>query len=188
MIEYVVTGMVLREPLTGYDIKKEIESGIGNFYKSSYGNLYPALKRLTDKGYLALTEQTHVERLKKYYMATELGKAAFLEWLATPLDLNATSLTVSMLTKIFFFGELPEDTRNRQLQEYESYAERVLNEYNKMQEQFKELVDNGNAKYYFELSTLFYGLQSTQGMINWLKYIREQKPLSEFRGNYNVPI
>ena len=36
MIDYIVLGMVQDEALTGYDVKKWIESGIGNFYKASY--------------------------------------------------------------------------------------------------------------------------------------------------------
>ena len=50
MLESIILGMVSDNDFTGYDIKKLIENGIGVFYKASYGSLYPALKRLTDKG------------------------------------------------------------------------------------------------------------------------------------------
>lgn len=49
MLEFIALGMVLEGDLTGYDIKKAIENGIGVFYKASFGSLYPALKRLTEK-------------------------------------------------------------------------------------------------------------------------------------------
>ena len=64
MFDYITLGMVLREELTGYDIKKKIESGIGNLYKASHGSLYPALNKLTDKGYLVMTEQMQGNRKK----------------------------------------------------------------------------------------------------------------------------
>ena len=175
MLEYVVMGMVLHKPLTGYDIKKEIEAGIGNFFKSSYGNLYPALKKLTKKGFLTLTEQTQVDRLKKYYMVTEIGKMAFLEWLTSPLDKG--SITVSLLTKIFFFGELSEDIRTQELQKYEMNVQQALQQLQEMEQQFS--VPDMDARYYFEMSTLYYGIMSMQGIIRWLKHIREQKPLCE---------
>jgi len=175
MIEYVVMGMALHKPLTGYDIKKEIETGIGNFYKSSYGNLYPALKKLTDKGYLTLTEQTHTDRLKKYYMATKCGKAAFLEWMVSPLDKN--SLTVSMLTRVFFFNELTVDLRVKLLQEYELHIQQIIDEYKKMAEQLS--VSNEDVTDYHSSSTLYYGLQTAQGMIRWLQHVKNEKPLSE---------
>jgi len=47
--DYVVIGMVLHVPLTGYDNKKLIEKGTGNFVKASHGSLYPALKKLAIK-------------------------------------------------------------------------------------------------------------------------------------------
>jgi len=176
MIDYIILGMVLHKPLTGYDIKKEIETGIGNFYKASYGSLYPALKKLTDKGCLILSEQRQVERLKKYYMATGLGKTAFMEWLCSPIDINAG--TASMLAKIFFFGELPRDIRSERLQECECEIQKVLAKHKKIEEQFADSIEND--KDYFELSTLYFGLQTAQGLIRWLKHIKEQKPFSTF--------
>ena len=176
MIEHVVTGMVLHESLTGYEIKKEIEIGIGNFYKSSNGNLYPTLKKLTEKGHLILTEQTQVSRLKKYYRATELGKAAFFEWLQAPLDANP--VTPVILTKVFFFGVLEEDKRRKLLQAYELYIQKNLDRHKEMEAQL--LATNMDKTYYYGVSTLYYCLQNIQGMLRWLKYIEEQKPLSEF--------
>ena len=175
MIEYVAMGMVLHKPLTGYDIKKEIEAGIGSFSKSSYGNLYPALKKLTDKGFLALTEQTQVDRLKKYYMTTELGKKEFLEWLTSPLA--SGSVTASLLTRIYFFGELSEDTRTQELQKYELHIQQILQQLREMEKQFS--MPDLDARDYFEISTLCYGIMSMQNMIQWLRHIEKQKPLSK---------
>ena len=44
MLDYILMGMVLETELTGYDIKKEVESSIGNFYKVSMGVCTPHLK------------------------------------------------------------------------------------------------------------------------------------------------
>ena len=176
MLEYIAIGMVLHEPLTGYDIKKEIETGVGNFYKASHGSLYPALKRLTDKGFLSMTEQMQGNRLKKYYEATESGKDEFLKWLSSPVDLSSGS--DSLLARIYFFGELPEDIRNRQLQEYEFYHNQTLR---RLQEMEKNLSASfADKKYYYEMSTIYLGLQHLQDSIRWFRHIGEMKPLSEF--------
>jgi len=174
MLEYIAMGMVLHEPLTGYDIKKEIEAGIGNFYKASHGSLYPALKKLTNKGHLTMTEQPYGNRLKKYYEATELGKAAFLEWLSSPFDPNSSS--DSLLARIYFFSELSEGTRKQLLQEYELYHQQALRRFQAME---KHLVATDNVDY-FEISTLYLGLQHLQDSVRWFQHISEQKPLSEF--------
>jgi len=175
MLDYIALGMVLDEALTGYDIKKEIEAGVGNFYTASYGSLYPALKKLTDKGYLRMTEQSHGHKLKKYYEATKLGKSAFLEWLSSPFD--PSSRSDSLLARIYFFGELPGDVRNQHLLDYESYHRQVLRKLEAMEKHFSASADESD---YFELSTLYLGLQHLQDSIRWFGHIREQKPLCEF--------
>jgi len=174
MLDYIAMGMVLGEARTGYDIKKEIETGIGFYYKASYGSLYPALKKLTDKEYLTMTEESHGDRVKKYYRATELGKKAFLEWLAAPFDSNFSS--GSLLARIYFFDQLPADIRKQQLQEYERHNQQILR---KLQAVEKGCSDQERANY-FTMSTLYYGIHFVQSNIRWFQYIQEEKPLSEF--------
>lgn len=48
MFEFIALGILMDAPLTGYDFKKAMESGIGTFYKASYSSLYPLLKKLTE--------------------------------------------------------------------------------------------------------------------------------------------
>lgn len=176
MFEYIAIGMVLHEELTGYDIKKNIEAGIGNFYKASHGSLYPALKKLTDKGYLIMTEQMQGKRLKKYYRATELGKTAFLEWLSSPYDINIGDEV--HLAQIYFLGELPKEIRIKRLQEHEFYLQQMLRQLQVIEKQFD--TEDLNDRDYFERSTFYFSYQLLQNTIRWLGYIREQKPLSEF--------
>ena len=179
MIEHIITGMVLHRPLTGYDIKKEIAIGIGHFYQSSNGNLYPSLKKLTDSGHLVLTEQTQVARLKKYYMATEAGKAAFFAWLTAPFEIGWKAPTI--LSKVYFFGELPPDVRRQKLQEYEMYMQKMIDGYREMERtNLAEFIDNGNIVDYYGVSTLYYGLQNVSGMLRWLRHIEAEKPLGVF--------
>ena len=175
MLDYIALGMVLDEALTGYDIKKEIEAGVGNFYTASYGSLYPALKKLSDKGYVAMFERPHGNRLKKYYEATETGREAFLEWLSSPFDPRSSS--DSLLARIYFFGVLSTDVRERQLQEYETHYQQIQR---KLQAMERQLSITAADDEYFEMSTLYLGLQHLGDSIRWLRYIREQRPLSEF--------
>jgi len=175
MLDYITMGMVIHEPLTGYDIKREIETGIGNFYTASYGNLYPALKRLTARGCLTMTEEIHGKRVKKYYKITQRGKEEFLEWLSKPLAPNAGSN--ALLAKIYFFGELPADIRKQRLVEYELHHQQALRQLEAMERRFTAPDADGG---YFELSTLYLGLQHLQDTIRWFQHIEAGKPLSTF--------
>lgn len=173
MLELVIVGMVLDKPITGYDIKKHIENGIGVFYKASFGSLYPALKKLSEKGHLAMREESQGNRHKKYYIATEQGKLAFFNWLSSPINFNDG--TDNHLVKVYFFDKLPNDIRNRQLKEYEISNTNYLR---KLQELEKHFSENENCVY-FKLSTLYYGICIVQQNINWCRHLQENKPLTE---------
>ncbi len=161
--------------LTGYDIKKLIENGIGTFYKASYGSLYPALKRLTEKGYVTTSEKPQGARQKIFYHITDDGKSGFLEWLSAPM--NIFDGTNTNLAKVYFFDKLSAETREHQLLEYEINNINYLHNLKILEKEFSTM-KNSNA-FYYKLSTLYYGICITQKTIEWCRHIREQEPLAE---------
>lgn len=179
MLEYIILGMLLDEVLTGYDIKKFIENGVGTFYKASYGSLYPSLKKMTTKGYLVMFEQPQGGRQKKYYQITKQGKAVFYEWLSKPMNLNEN--TDQHLAKVYFFDKLPTDIRNQQLQEYELNSINYLRKLYELEKKYTAM-DNQDC-FYYKLATLYYGIRITQDNIKWCRHIREQKKLSDLIDN-----
>lgn len=97
LLEYILLGMLMEGTMSGYDLKKTIDSTVGTFYKASYGSLYPALKRLADKGMVTLTE-TDNSKNKKLYTLLPSGRIAFLEWLSGPMQSGRNE----QLIRIFF--------------------------------------------------------------------------------------
>lgn len=176
MLEFIIIGMVLDKPGTGYDIKKHIENGIGVFYKASYGSLYPALKKLYDKGFLTMTEQPAGSRKKKYYMSTEKGKNAFYEWLSSPLDSAGDSNNT--LVKVFFFDRLEQHIREILLKEYELKHLTYLRKLMELEKHFSKM-ENQDC-FYFKLSTLYYGIKIVQDNINWCRHLLKREPLKNF--------
>ena len=55
--KYAILGMLSIEPMSGYDIKKEIEENISNFWTESYGQIYPVLKSLVAEKLVTKTVQ-----------------------------------------------------------------------------------------------------------------------------------
>ncbi|MBP1915903.1 hypothetical protein [Lederbergia galactosidilytica] len=39
MLEFILLGLLLEQPMSGYDFKKTIDYTVGFFYQSSYGSL-----------------------------------------------------------------------------------------------------------------------------------------------------
>ena len=54
-IDMVILGLLSHEDLTGYDIKKRIDSHISFFWKGSFGSIYPALSGLQEQGMIVDT-------------------------------------------------------------------------------------------------------------------------------------
>jgi len=177
MFDFIVLGTALNKPMTGYDIKKEIEHGVGNYYKASYGNLYPTLEKLTAKGYLTMTEQTEGKRVKKYYVATTIGRTSFLEWLALPVDFKIKSLRL-LVAKIWFYGELPEDVRAKRIDELEIFGNQRLQALLELEKEYAE--EEYSDVDYFEMATLYLGIQNVLTSIAWYRHIKERRPLAEF--------
>lgn len=174
MLDFIVLGMVLCDSLTGYDIKKHIEDGIGVFYKASFGSLYPSLKKLTDKGFLAMWESPHGARQKKFYRITSQGEERFFRWLSSPMQvLDGTN---THLAKVYFFDKLSPKLRAQQLLAYETNNIHYLQKLKDLETRFDMEVDQD--AYYYKLSTLYYGICATQEAIRWCRHIRLKKPLS----------
>ncbi len=84
--EQVLLGVIASEPRSGYGLKKMFSSSPASVYQPSPGALYPALRRLEERG-LLLAEK-HVSsgrRALRLYQVTEAGLAAYLKWLRKPV-------------------------------------------------------------------------------------------------------
>lgn len=81
-LKYAILGLLRREAMTGYDISRAFEAGLGNFWHASHSQIYPELKKLTDEGLIVFDTVILGERLeKKLYTITPQGLADFQAWI-----------------------------------------------------------------------------------------------------------
>jgi DNA-binding PadR family transcriptional regulator len=84
--EQVLLGVIASEPRSGYGLKKMFSSSPASVYQPSPGALYPALRRLEERGLLHADKQVSSgRRALRLYQLTDAGLAMFLEWLRTPV-------------------------------------------------------------------------------------------------------
>lgn len=175
MLENMILGIISCQDATGYDIKKVIETKLCLFYKSSFGSLYPALKRLLEKGYVTTYEQAQGARQKIFYRITEAGRDSFMEWLAVPMEISDGGS--KNLVKIYFYDLLSADIRNMLLLRYEQDNMQYLKQLEKLESELSSKVDQ--EKDYYKFSTLYYGIVITKQTIEWCKHIRQGGALQE---------
>jgi DNA-binding PadR family transcriptional regulator len=79
---YLILGLLLEEPLTGYAIKKLTEQRFRFFWNESFGQIYPQLKRLAEEGYVRARRDPAGGRDRIVYALARKGRSALREWLA----------------------------------------------------------------------------------------------------------
>jgi DNA-binding PadR family transcriptional regulator len=102
---YVILGMLSIQPnLSGYEIHKAIEENFGSFWGESYGQIYPALKRLAAEGLIQACKPVSTPKKRRQeYVLTEAGRARLREWLALPFQNDPPRN--EFLLKLFFGRE-----------------------------------------------------------------------------------
>jgi DNA-binding PadR family transcriptional regulator len=53
VLELAILGVLLESPMHGYEVRKRLNSRLGVFQTLSFGTLYPAMKTLVAKGWIA---------------------------------------------------------------------------------------------------------------------------------------
>lgn len=170
-IDCVILGLLSHEELTGYEIKKRIDTTLKYFWNASYGSIYPALNDLVNRGLATKREDTKSNRNKLIYTITETGHDYLKKWLTLPVEKD--ELRYETLLKLFFGNELDEeqaifhiDAFEKRIEEELPYlldAKTILN---------KCLDDDSTHKYY--LLTVEFGIKTYQSYLEWC---REAKKL-----------
>lgn len=168
MLEFIILGTLYTDTLTGYDIRKCIEGGIGMFYRASYGSIYPILSKLLVKGYVVCADEAQGKRVKKKYSITAGGKKEFMKWLNE--DNDSCNFIESIMAKVFFFDKIPRDLAYEKISEYEE----KLQDYQKnlmIKKEKYEKLENKDA-FYFKLSTLYFGICKLQSIMKWCETVK----------------
>ncbi|MGH2905645.1 MAG: PadR family transcriptional regulator [Solirubrobacterales bacterium] len=97
---YVILGFLNRSPASGYDIKQKIDISTRFFFASSYGQIYPELKRLEENGLIAGKAKSQGQRARTEYTITPEGVEQLNEWLASPGD--GVEMRDEGILKLFF--------------------------------------------------------------------------------------
>jgi PadR family transcriptional regulator AphA len=88
--EHILLGMICVAPSSGYDLKRIFGATPMGVYQPSSGALYPALRRLEQRGLVRAQNSSgpadKAARHRRVYEPTEAGRAAHASWLDTPVE------------------------------------------------------------------------------------------------------
>ena len=80
-LDHILLGL-LREPATGYDLGNAFSENVRHFWSAELSQIYPALKRLEQRGMLiSRVEPSPKGPKRRVYTLTDEGRAELLGWL-----------------------------------------------------------------------------------------------------------
>ncbi|MBZ0278195.1 MAG: PadR family transcriptional regulator [Anaerolineae bacterium] len=105
---YLILGLLMESPMSGYDIKKRVNYALRAVTNASYGTLYPTLHKLLEEGAVEMREVAQVGRpSKKVYRITEQGQTELEDWLKQPP--SADQVRREFLLKLYLAESLPPE-------------------------------------------------------------------------------
>jgi DNA-binding PadR family transcriptional regulator len=178
LLELAILGLLHESPMHGYELRKRLNAVLGAFRALSYGTLYPCLRDLVARGWIAeSTSATSLpggptgvtgsgsRRARIVYEFTAEGKEHFQSLLAQsgPAAWEDDTFNVHFA----FFARTDADVRLRILEGRRSRLEERLDSFRSAAAQRRERLDLYTA----ELQR--HGLESAEREVRWLSELIE---------------
>lgn len=111
-LDRILLGL-LRQPASGYELKRTFDQGIAHFWAAELSQIYPTLKRLEQRGWLrARGADSQRGPGKLVYQTTTSGRAALREWLKSGPQVGDERF--AYLAQIYFMDELGDEKKTLQ--------------------------------------------------------------------------
>jgi PadR family transcriptional regulator, regulatory protein AphA len=160
----VILGMLRLGARTGYEIKRAIDLSTRFFWSASYGQIYPELHRLEERGLVEATPDPRGGVKRTAYKLTNAGEAALQEWLTDTGPYTFELRDESLLR--FFFGDLlTRDQVIENLRNQLASCERNLELFRELEPQARTgFIEDTQLYPYLALS---YGIELITWMRDW---------------------
>lgn len=164
--KYAILGMLSIEPMSGYDIKKEVEKSISNFWTESYGQIYPVLRNLiAEKLVTRKTVKSEAGKPDRHvYSLTARGRKELRRWLREGFAPKIQR--DEFLLKLFFGEEIAIKANIAHVEQFREVQRGLLQKYGAVEKEItREYADNSNAPYW--LMTVRYGQHVSRALLQW---------------------
>lgn len=163
-MDCVILGLLTHESLTGYEIKKRMDTTLRFFWNASYGSIYPTLNSLVNDGMVTKRETTDNGRDKVIYTITDAGDEYLKKWLTLPVTKD--ELRYETLLKVFFGGEIGPDITLEHIHEFEAKIKSGLPYLQDAVHGLEKIQDDEEGHKYFLLTAMF-GKRVYEAYLKW---------------------
>ena len=166
MIDYVILGFLSHDDLTGYEIKKRMDTSLKYFWGASYGSIYPTLSDLVKRGLANKRDGAENNRNKIIYSITEEGRCYLKNWLRIPAEKD--ELRYETLLKLFFGNEAGTLQAISHIDAFEEKIEKELQHLIGAADILRKNVSLDDTHKYY-LLTVEFGIKTYRAYLEWCK-------------------
>jgi DNA-binding PadR family transcriptional regulator len=169
-LDCVILGLLSHEELTGYEIKKRMDTTLKYFWGASYGSIYPTLNELVERGLATKRGNSESKRNKLIYTITDNGRSYLKEWLKLPVEKD--ELRYETLLKLFFGNEQGNEQAISHITAFQEKIEKELPYLLASEKVLKENLDEDDTHKYY-LLTVKFGIKTYHAYLEWCKEAKE---------------
>lgn len=164
--EAALLGLLRTGPMSGYDLRKDVERSVAYFWAPAKTQIYATLPKLVEAGYATQERVVQDARPDKtIYAITGRGRGALREWVEeAPLEGGHGRNLI--LLKLYFGEEADPDALRTQLAERREEAERLRAE-------LEQLEAAGAGGSPFEAVTRRWGFLYAEALLRWTEEAEE---------------
>ncbi|MAM72015.1 MAG: hypothetical protein CMP91_12815 [Gammaproteobacteria bacterium] len=192
-LQHILLGM-LEKPASGYDLKREFEYSLNNFWNAELAQIYPTLNKLEQGGYIKskMTPSANGPK-RKVYRRLKKGEESLIEWLQqgpvvpkSRIDYAAQMCFLSALSttqQLEFIQKLERDTQKR-LRKLEEFSAQYPLPGDEPQSEHFATPEEKNS-YTLQVLVIHHGLLRLKALLEWCRMsascimLSENKPLNQ---------
>ena len=168
LLPYILLGLIEQEPKTGYDLKKDFETEIGEFWSANHSQIYTELGRMTDKGLIdSNTDYFGTKVQKTYYTITDKGLGELDKWRSSYDEQIAVNKD-EFVVKLYFIRD-KYDARIPEILQDQLRQRRVTLEH--LKERMENIFPDEASidKQYGHYLILDHAIRKQQEYVDWLE-------------------
>jgi DNA-binding PadR family transcriptional regulator len=167
--EYILLGLLHKQPMHGYDLHKEITSrqGIAVIWSVKQSQLYALLDKLETQGLLTSTlvrGEAHPSR--KEFQLTETGRQAFNAWIQNPVH-HPRQMRQDFLARLYFATQTSPEAAAQLIHQQQATCREWL-------QGLQERVQGMREDQDFERSVYDFRATQITGMLAWLSSLEKK--------------
>lgn len=183
-LAFAILALLAREPLTGYQVSRQLRDPIGLFWQARHSQIYPVMNRLERLGWATAEEIAGPgPRPTRRFAIDAAGLDALRAWIATPQ--TRRSARDELLLRVYASWVADRSVTLTLLRDAEAEHREQLATYTSRRRAADQrgIPDDAATAEFADYATLRRGIGFERGRIAWLRWLigrlEEERPANE---------